>query len=285
MFLPHCASSWPAYRLQADHITKLGTTVLDDAFFHFIPGAFVEHQLTVLKFDRRSILTEWTLGAFEKFIASQHSLRVVVIPRYVLTNVQSGLREASRDPNQTTKLFNILARQRKRMVQQQVTRLLDKSELTSNINMVLHLRRPDLADSNSYHTLEVFAHCGAPISVLRQLLDHGNNGTTLEALTIAKKKKKQAMVAMGRQLLDLGLETPIALKELRLSGMDLGAFGRHINKDLSLPALELLTLHNCSKELLFFQHLASATTPEEARWLFKSGAFDFETLLEQGTRL
>jgi hypothetical protein len=59
---------------------------------------------------------------------------------------------------------------------------------------------------------------------------------------------------MGKQLLDLGLALPLALKDLRLSGMALGAFSHHIQTDLSLPALKELIIHNCSKEMSFLRH-------------------------------
>ena len=155
----------------------------DDAFFHFLPQAIAHNKLTTLAFDDGSSLNKWTLGAFEDLMATQDTLRVVVVPAFVILNDSAQL-----SVNQNTKEINVLIKRRKKLVARQSVRALTKPDLIQSVKVHVRIQK-------STHTRDVYFRSGAPTSTCRQLIHRFKDGDSLHRLALTKHcSRKGALV-------------------------------------------------------------------------------------------
>jgi hypothetical protein len=77
--------------IRSNQGSRGGAEIRGDALIHFLSRALAGQQINVLAFDQQSFLSKWTVADFQKLVASQKGLRVVVIPRYAIESAQTTI--------------------------------------------------------------------------------------------------------------------------------------------------------------------------------------------------
>jgi hypothetical protein len=173
----------------------------------------------MLAFDQQSSLSRWTVADFQKLVASQGHLRLVVIPRYAVEPAKDTIADISTGCEQNgkkSKELRSLEKRRKAMARhdmrnadsspaQKAIRDLDPSDLLEHVTMLLQLEVSDPAVPTSSREQEVFARCGAPLIACRQLLNDAKAEAKLHALEIAKDVNKLGVARTNSQQSQLNI--------------------------------------------------------------------------------
>jgi hypothetical protein len=236
---------------------------------HFLPRALAGQQINVLAFDQQSSLSKWTVADFQKLVASQKGLRVVVIPRYAIESAQNTVTSnfTGQQGGKKSKELRSLEKRRKAMLRRDMRNAelppsqkaipdLTSADLLQHITILLQLEVSDTASPQDFREQDVFLRCEAPLVACRQLVNNAKTGSRLRALTIAKDVNKQGVAPLTTQLLDLQLTTTLAPVRLRLSGLGLGTYASRLTQDLSLERLKHLMIHNCQKAPQFLKQVS-----------------------------